>query len=234
MKESILIVDDEQSMADLVEIFLKNDGYTVHKCYNGKDALKCVEEQELDMAILDVMLPDIDGFEICKKIRERYFFPIIMLTAKVEDSDKVMGLTMGADDYIVKPFSPLELTVRVKTQMRRYKNYNRQAPGKVPLEEITEYDMNGLLINRVTHRCFLYGEEISLTRIEFSILWYLIERRGEVVRSDEIFEKVWGEKYYDNNSTVIAHIGRLREKLREPAKKPKYIKTVWGVGYKIE
>ena len=234
MKERILVVDDEQSMADLIEIFLKNEGYTVHKCYNGKDALKCVEEQEFDMAILDVMLPDINGFEVCKKIRERYFFPIIMLTAKVEDTDKVIGFTMGADDYIVKPFSPLEMTMRVKTQLRRYKNYNRQTAGSMPREEITEYDINGLLINRVTHRCFLYGEEIALTRIEFSILWYLIERRGEVVRSDEIFEKVWGEKYYDNNSTVIAHIGRLREKLKEPAKKPKFIKTVWGVGYKIE
>ncbi len=118
MKETILIVDDEPSMADLVEIFLKNDGYTVHKCYNGTDALNCVKELELDMAILDVMLPDINGFEICKKIRERYFFPIIMLTAKVEDVDKVMGFTMGADDYIVKPFSPLELTMRVKTQLK--------------------------------------------------------------------------------------------------------------------
>ncbi len=211
MKESILIVDDEPSMADLIEIFLKNDGYTVHKCCNGKDALKCVEEQELDMAILDVMLPDIDGFHICKKIRERYFFPIIMLTAKMEDADKVMGLTMGADDYIVKPFSPLELTVRVKTQLRRYKSYNRQTPAKASRKEATEYDYNGIFINRITHRCFLYGEEIALTPIEFSILWYLLEHRGQVVRSEEIFEQVWGEKFYDNNNTVIAHIGRLRE-----------------------
>ena len=233
MKETILVVDDEQSVADMIEIFLENDGYMVHKCYNGKDALKCVEEQKLDMAILDVILPDIDGFQVCKKIREN-FFPIIMLTAKVEDTDKVMGLTMGADDYIVKPFNPFELTIRVKTQLRRYKNYNWQASVRTASKETVEYEMNGLLINRSSHRCFLDGKEIALTRIEFSILWYLMERRGEVVRSDEIFEKVWGEKYYENNSTVIAHIGRLREKLKEPAKERKFIKTVWGVGYKIE
>lgn len=234
MSANILIVDDEQFMVDLLEIFLKNDGYTVYKHYNGKDALKCVEENDLDLAILDVMLPDINGFQLCQKIRENYFFPIIMLTAKVEDADKIMGLTMGADDYIVKPFNPVELVARVKTQLRRYKNYNRQISGRKKKEEVTEYDINGLVINKVTHQCFLYGEKVALTPIEFSILWYLSERRGQVVPSDELFESVWGEKFYDNNNTVIAHIGRLREKLKEPAKKPKFIKTVWGVGYKIE
>lgn len=235
MNAKILIVDDEKQMADMIEIFLVNDGYTVYKYYNGKDALRCVEEQELDMAILDVMLPDIDGFHVCQKIREKYFFPIIMLTAKVEDVDKIMGLTMGADDYVAKPFNPMELMARVKTQLRRYKNYNRQIrPDRMEKEEVTEYDINGLVINKVTHRCSLYGEAVALTPIEFSILWYLSERRGQVVPSDELFEAVWGEKFYDNNNTVIAHIGRLREKLKEPAKKAKFIKTVWGVGYKIE
>lgn len=235
MNAKILIVDDEKQMADMIEIFLVNDGYTVYKYYNGKDALRCVEEQELDMAILDVMLPDIDGFHVCQKIREKYFFPIIMLTAKVEDVDKIMGLTMGADDYVAKPFNPMELMARVKTQLRRYKNYNRQIrPDGMDKEEVTEYDINGLVINKVTHRCSLYGEAVALTPIEFSILWYLSERRGQVVPSDELFEAVWGEKFYDNNNTVIAHIGRLREKLKEPAKKAKFIKTVWGVGYKIE
>lgn len=235
MNAKILIVDDEKQMADMIEIFLVNDGYTVYKYYNGKDALRCVEEQELDMAILDVMLPDIDGFHVCQKIREKYFFPIIMLTAKVEDVDKIMGLTMGADDYVAKPFNPMELMARVKTQLRRYKNYNRQIQtDRMEKAEVTEYDINGLVINKVTHRCSLYGEAVALTPIEFSILWYLSERRGQVVPSDELFEAVWGEKFYDNNNTVIAHIGRLREKLKEPAKKAKFIKTVWGVGYKIE
>ena len=235
MSEKILIVDDEESMADLLEIFLKNDGYTVYKFYNGQDVLKCVEENEIDLAILDVMLPDISGFKLCRKIRKHYFFPIIMLTAKIEDSDKIMGLTVGADDYVVKPFNPMELMARVRTQLRRYKNYNAKVSGKTEMEEVTEYDIHGLMINKLAHQCFLYDEEIILTPLEFSILWYLCEREGQVVPSDELFEKVWKEKFYDNSSnTVIAHIGRLREKLKEPAKKPRFIKTVWGVGYKIE
>ena len=233
-EKRILIVDDEKSLADLLEIYLKNDGYTVYKFYNGTDALKCVKETELDLAILDVMLPDIDGFQICRTIRKDYFFPIIMLTAKIEDADKIMGLTMGADDYIVKPFNPMELMARVKTQLRRYTNYNKQESAKIKNEEVTEYDIHGLVINKATHKCFLYGEELPLTPIEFSILWYLCERRGNVVQSEELFEAVWGEKFYDNNNVVIAHIGRLREKMKEPAKKSKFIKTVWGVGYKIE
>ena len=233
MSEKILVVDDEKEIADLIEVYLKNDGYTVYKFYNGVDALKCVGETALDLAILDVMLPDIDGFHICRKIREQYYYPIIMLTAKVEDGDKIMGLTIGADDYITKPFNPLEVVARVKTQLRRYTRYN-QAGAKQP-EAAAEYDIRGLLINRENHKCLLFGAEIALTPIEFSILWYLCERQGAVVPSEELFEAVWGEKYFsNNNNTVMAHIGRLREKLREPAKKPRFIKTVWGVGYTIE
>ncbi len=234
MNEKILIVDDEKEIADLLEVYLKNDGYTVYKFYNGTDALHCVETQTLDLAILDVMLPDIDGFRICQKIRERYYYPIIMLTAKVEDSDKIMGLTIGADDYITKPFNPLEVVARVKTQLRRYVRYNHAAGGSEGTEPDTEYDIRGLTINRSNHKCVLYGEEISLTPIEFSILYYLCEHRGKVISSEELFEAVWKEKYLDNNNTVMAHIGRLREKLHEPTKKPKFIKTVWGVGYTIE
>ena len=233
MSEKILVVDDEREIADLIEVYLKNDGYTVYKFYNGVDALKCIDETALDLAILDVMLPDIDGFRICRKIREQYFYPIIMLTAKVEDGDKIMGLTIGADDYITNPFNPLEVVARVKTQLRRYMRYN-QVNAKQP-ESATEHDIRGLLINRENHKCLLFGEEIALTPIEFSILWYLCERQGAVVPSEELFEAVWGEKYFsNNNNTVMAHIGRLREKLREPAKKPRFIKTVWGVGYTIE
>lgn len=232
MNEHILIVDDEKEIADLLEVYLKNDGYTVHKFYTGADALNCIESTKLDMAILDVMLPDIEGFQICQKIREKYFYPVIMLTAKVEDGDKIMGLTIGADDYITKPFNPLEVLARVKTQLRRYKMYNNTSEPEAVI--VNEYELKGLLINRETHKCYLFGKEISLTPKEFSVLWYLFERQGKVVSSEELFEAVWGEKYLDNNNTVMAHIGRLREKLNEPAKKPKFIKTVWGVGYTIE
>ncbi len=232
MNEHILIVDDEKEIADLVELYLKGEGYQVHKFYNGSEALACIEHTKLDVAILDVMLPDIDGFKICQKIRERYFYPVIMLTAKVEDTDKIMGLTLGADDYILKPFNPLEVVARVKTQLRRYKKYN-QPEGK-NRQEITEFDIHGLVINKETHRYTLYGKEIAFTPIEFAILWYLCERKGKVVSSEKLFEAVWQEKYYDNNNTVMAHIGKIREKLKEPTRKPKFIKTVWGVGYKIE
>lgn len=232
MNEKILVVDDETEIADLIQVYLNNDGYTVYKFYNGVDALKCIEETEIDLAILDVMLPDIDGFRICQKIREKFYFPVIMLTAKIDDSDKIMGLTIGADDYITKPFNPLEVVARVKTQLRRYQRYNNSKQNQTIVKN--EYDIRGLIINRNSHKCFLFGKEISLTPIEFSILWYLCEHQGKVVSSEELFEAVWKEKYLDNNNTVMAHIGRLREKMNEPAKKPKFIKTVWGVGYEIE
>ena len=229
MSTDILVVDDEAAIADLVEICLKNEGYTVHKFYTGKEALSCVESTHLDLAILDVMLPDVDGFTLCQKIREDHLFPILMLTAKVEDMDKITGLTLGADDYITKPFNPLELVARVKTQLRRYTRYN---PGAEAVRE--EYDIRGLQISRATHKCVLFGEELALTPLEFSILWYLCTRQGQVVSSEALFEAVWGEKYMDSNNTVMSHIARLREKMHEPSRKPKFIKTVWGVGYTIE
>lgn len=232
MPEKILVVDDEKEIADLIELYLKNDGYTVYKFYNGADALKCIENEELNLAILDIMLPDIDGFRICQKIREKYFYPVIMLTAKTDDSDKIMGLTIGADDYITKPFNPLEVSARVKSQLRRYIRYNNSSV--LQTEKKSEYDIRGLIINKDTHKCFLYDEELLLTPIEFSILWYLCSNQGKVISSEELFEAVWKEKYFNNNNTVMAHIGRLREKMKEPAKNPKFIKTVWGVGYEIE
>ncbi len=229
MGETIVIVDDEKEIADLLELYLKNEGFNVYKYYTGKEALACIESHKINLAILDVMLPDIDGFRICQKIREKYFFPVIMLTAKVEDMDKIMGLTLGADDYITKPFNPLELVARVKTQLRRYMRYNTAEEA-----EDMEYDIRGLVINKETHQCLLYEEELPLTPIEFSILWYLCDHRGKVVSSEELFETVWQEKFLDNNNTVMAHIGRLREKMKDNSKKPKFIKTVWGVGYKID
>lgn len=232
MSADILIVDDEAAIADLVEVYLKNEGYIVHKFYNGTDALDCVWRQHLDLAILDVMLPDMDGFTLCQRIREDHLFPIIMLTARVEDMDKIMGLTLGADDYITKPFNPLELVARVKTQLRRYTRYNT---GEAQPQEITEYDIRGLQISKSTHKCVLLGEELALTPLEFSILWYLCAHQGRVVPAEELFEAIWGEKFFEsNNNTVMAHIARLREKMHEPPRKPKYIKTVWGVGYTIE
>lgn len=231
--EKVLVVDDEREIADLVTLYLKNEGYHVRTLYNGADALDEIDRDPPDLALLDVMLPDMDGFTICRKIREKYFFPVIMLTAKVEDMDKITGLAIGADDYITKPFNSLEVVARVKTQLRRYKRYNPTGAPAVP-ESAEEYDIRGLIINNKTHKCTLYGEDVKLTPLEFSILWYLCDHRGRVISSEELFESVWGEKYLDSNNTVMAHIGRLREKLREPARNPRFIKTVWGVGYTIE
>ena len=231
MNEKILI-DDEEEITDLLELYLKSDGYNVYKFYNGMDALQCAESEKMDLAVLDVMLPDVDGFHICQKIREQYFYPIIMLTAKPEDIDKIKDLTIGADDYITKPFNPLEITARIKTQLRRYVHYNHGAGMEQTNVPVMEYDINGLIINKNTHKCSLYGKEVTLTPIEFSVLWYLWQNRGKVISSEELFEKVWGEKFLDNNM-VMAHIGRIRGKLKEPARNPKFIKTVWGVGYTI-
>lgn len=234
MTEQILIVDDEKEIADLMEVYLQNEGYRVFKFYNARDALDCIRTETLSLALLDVMLPDMDGFTLCLEIRKEHFYPIILLTAKAEDMDKITGLTLGADDYITKPFNPLEVAARVKTQLRRYVRYNNAAGAEGKNEPAAEYDIHGLIINKDTHKCFLYGKEVTLTPREFSVLWYLCEHRGKVIPSEELFENVWGEKFLDNNNTVMAHIGRLREKLGEPAKNPKFIKTVWGVGYTVE
>lgn len=229
MNIKILVVDDEKEIADLVEIYLKNENYDVYKFYNSEEALKCINNTTIDLAILDIMMPIMNGFELCKKIREKYTFPVIMLTAKIEDIDKITGLTIGADDYVTKPFSPLEIVARVKAQLRRYTRYNEGAK-----QSDNEIDFLGLIINKVTHECSLYDKPLNLTPIEFSILWLLCENRGNVISSEELFEKIWGEKYMDSNNTVMVHIRRLREKMNEPARKPKFIKTIWGVGYKIE
>lgn len=235
MSTNIMIVDDEKDIADLIQIYLENDGFKVFKFYNGKDALECALHKKLDLAILDVMLPDIDGFSLCKQIRKDYFFPIIMLTAKNEDSDKITGLTLGADDYICKPFNPLELTARVKTQLRRYTRYNKADNENTnTFAPTTEHNIRGLNISKSSHRVFLNNKELALTPLEFDILWYLCEHKGNVVSSEELFEAVWKEKYIASNNTVMTHIARLREKLHEPARKPKYVKTVWGVGYTID
>ena len=229
MSYNILVLDDEKEIADLVELSLNNPDYNIYKFTDSKKAIECIKTTKLDMAILDVMLPDIDGFTICQMIREKYNFPILMLTAKVDDVSKIKGLSIGADDYITKPFNPLELMARVKSALRRFHEYNGENSEKNDVIEI-----NSLTINRKNHKCYLLDEEIDLTPIEFSILLYLCKNRGKVVNSEELFENVWKEKSYDCNNTVMVHIKRLREKLHEPPKNPKIIKTVWGVGYEIE
>lgn len=229
--EKILVVDDEKEIADLLEVYLKNNGYSVYKAYNGKEALKYIDSVTFDVALLDIMLPDTDGFALCRKIRENHFYPIIMLSAKVSDFDKINGLAMGADDYITKPFNPLEVLARVRTQLRRYTQYNQQKDTKAA---VNECDIKGLHINIKTHKCTLLGKELALTPTEFSLLWYLCVNKGKVIPSEELFEAVWNEKYYYSNNTVMAHIARIREKMNEQPRNPKYIKTVWGVGYTIE
>ena len=231
MSIHILVAANEKELADVIAVYLTNDGYTVHKFYTGSEALECIENTTLELAILDTQLPDMDGFQICKKIRQNFYYPIIMLSAKSDDCDKIMGLTIGADDYITKPITPLEVAARAKTQLRRYLHYNNSSakrPGTY------EYVIRELTINRDSHKCTLSGKELHLTPIEFSILWYLCSHQGIVVSSEELFEAVWGERALIDNNTVMAHIGRLREKMSEPARNPKFIKTVWGVGYTIE
>ena len=228
--EIILVVEDEKEIADLLEVYLTNEGFKVLKAECSKDALDHIGKEKIALAILDIMLPDIDGLTLCRQIREKYLFPIIMLTARNSDMDKINGLSMGADDYMTKPFNPLEVVARVKTQLRRYTRYNNSEA-----EASLEFDRDGLYVCKESHKCELYGKELSLTPIEFDILWYLCERKGVVVSSEELFENVWKEKYLSSsNNTVMAHIARRREKLGDEPRHPKFVKTVWGVGYKVE
>lgn len=230
MNDKIIIVDDEKEIADLLDLCLTNDGFSVSKAFNAKDALNLVEAENFDLMILDIMLEDMDGFSVCKKIREKHYFPIIILTSRIDSNDKILGLTMGADDYITKPFNPLEVIARVKTQLRRSQKYNKTEN----IKDDEAYDIRGLLIDKKSHKCFLYDKQIQLTPIEFEIIWYLCKNQGKVVSSEELFENIWKEKYLDNNNTVMAHIGRIRDKMNDSGRNPKFIKTVWGVGYEIE
>lgn len=226
----VLIVDDEKEIADLIEVYLVNEGFSVVKANSGKEAYDYIETEDFDLAILDVMLPDIDGFALCSKIRHSKTYPVIMLTAKTGFTDRISGLSLGADDYVTKPFNPLELVARVKAQLRRYHQYNEAESENSDIIEIP----GGLEINRTTHTCTLYGEKLNLTPLEFGIVLLLCENAGKVVSTKEVFEKVWGEEYLDSNNTVMVHIRRIREKMHERPREPKFIKTVWGVGYKIE
>lgn len=211
-----------------MELYLGNEGYAVRKFYSAQEALASGLENPPDLAVLDVMMPELDGFTLCRRLREKYTFPIIMLTAREEEIDKITGLAIGADDYVTKPFRPLELVARVKAQLRRSQRYNG---GQQEAGAIAAY--RGLTLNRETHVCTLDEKPVELTPIEFSILWTLCKNRGRVISSEELFKEVWGEKYFTGNNTVMVHIRHLREKMQDSAENPRYIKTVWGVGYKI-
>ncbi len=229
-KQNIIVVDDEKEITDLLEVYLVNEGYQVFKFYRAAGVLECIRSHEISLALLDIMLPDTDGLHLCKRIREEWYFPIIMLTAKVEDVDKITGLTVGADDYITKPFNPLEVIARIKGQLRRSQTYN----PSMGTQEEESYHIRGLELTPEQHTCTLYGEKIDLPPLEYSILLYLCRHLDKVVSAEELFEAVWGEKYLNSNNTVMAHIARIREKLHENARAPRFIKTVWGVGYKLE
>ena len=227
----ILVVDDEKEIADLIEIYLVSDGYKVYKAYNAMDGLDILAKEDIKLVLLDIMMPGMDGLSMCKKIRENNNIPIIMLSAKSTDLDKILGLGTGADDYVTKPFNPLELTARVKSQLRRFTQLN---PGSEKARTEQEIQIRGLSINRENHKVLIDGEEIKLTPIEFDILYLLASNPGRVFSTDEIFERVWNEKVYEANNTVMVHIRRLRGKMKEDTIGEKIITTVWGVGYKIE
>lgn len=228
-KETILIVDDEREIRDLIEIYLKNEGYNVLKATEGLEALKILNENQIYLIILDIMMPKMDGIQACMKIREEKNMPIIMLSAKSQDLDKITGLSVGADDYMVKPFNPMELIARVKSQLRRYIKLN--IPSQKKQDEI---EIDGLSINTNAHEVSVDGKTVKLTPREFDILELLARNKGIVFSIEKIFELVWKENYFESDNTVMVHIRKIREKIEVDPRKPKYIKTVWGVGYKIE
>lgn len=237
MNGSILIVDDEKEIADLLEFYLESEGFEVLKCYTAAEAVHAIETKNIDLAILDIMLPELNGFELCKKIRKKDLYPIIMLTAKDAEIDKITGLAIGADDYVTKPFLPLEVVARVRAQLRRYQRYDAgRGFSDSPQEENTQILICGdVTLNAQAHQCFLKEQEVSLTPTEFTILKVLFENKGKVVSAEDLFHVIWEDEYYSKaNNTISVHVRHLREKLKDTADKPKYIKTVWGVGYKVD
>ena len=224
---TVLIVDDEEEIRELVGIYLKNEGYNICKAVNGQEALQCLSDMQIDLAVLDVMMADMDGIALCMEIRKKSNIPIIMLSAKDQDMDKVIGLSAGADDYLAKPFNPVELVARVKAQLRRFNDFNERKPSS-----ILEY--MELSMNLETHRVFLNLKEVQLTPKEFAILELLWKNKGNVFSTEHIYDSLWSEEEaYDINNVVMVHIRNLRSKIEPDIKNPQYIKTVWGVGYKF-
>lgn len=232
MKHTILICDDDMAIVNSVEIFLSNEGYNVLKAYNGKEALQYIESSEIHLLLLDIMMPEMDGFEVMRKIRMDYNFPIIMVTAKSEDLDKIMGLNLGADDYLTKPYNPLELIARVRSQVRRYTKFGGQSQTLNSSEHI--YKTGELMMDPIKKEVTVDDEIILLTATEFGILELLLKNKGRVYAINEIYENVWKDHAIAADNTIAVHIRRIREKIEIDPKNPKYLKVVWGIGYKIE
>ena len=227
----ILVVEDDKEIRDGIEIFLKSQGYQVHKAADGVEGLSVIESNEIHLAIVDIMMPRMDGVTMTMKLRENYDFPVIMLSAKSEETDKVIGLNIGADDYVTKPFTPLELMARVNSQLRRYLRFANKNGTSVKDERV--YVIGGLELNEDTMEFSVDGSPVKLTPIEFKILALLMRNAGRVFSSEEIYERVWNEKAI-NTDTIMVHVRNIRDKIEINPKEPKYLKVVWGVGYKIE
>jgi len=229
MNNNILVVDDEKEIRDLLEINLKNEGYSVFKASCGIETLDILHKEEIHLIVLDIMMPDMDGLEVCRKVRENYNIPILMLSAKAEDMDKIQGIMTGADDYVCKPFNQLELTVRIRALLRRAYFLNT----KMQTSE-NQIRIESMVIDKSKHRVTVEDNEVDLTAREFEILYLLATNRGRVFSAEEIFERVWKEKYFQSNNTVMVHMSRLRDKIEQYMEGNKIIHTLWGVGYKIE
>lgn len=228
---NILVVEDEKEIADALEIYLTNQGYKVFKGYNGLEGLDIISKEEIHLAIIDIMMPKMDGITLTMKLREQHDFPVIMLSAKSEEIDKIMGLNIGADDYVTKPFNPMELLARVNSQLRRYSKFLNMISGKK--ENKSTFTIGGLELNEDTKEVSLDGNAVKVTPIEFKILHLLMRNPGRVFSAEEIYESVWNEQAI-NTDTVMVHVRNIREKIEINPKNPKYLKVVWGVGYKIE
>lgn len=234
MNQNILVVDDDKEIVDAIEFYLRPDNFNVLKAYDGLEALDILLENDIKLIIMDVMMPNLDGLKTTLKIREKRNIPIILLSAKSEDMDKIIGLNMGADDYITKPFNPLELTARVKSQLRRYINLGDFSNTNNSNDTNYILKSGGLELNTDTKIVSLDGEEIKMTPLEYKILTLLMSRKGKIFSSREIYENVWNEDAYSCERTIAVHIRRIREKIEINSKEPKYLKVVWGIGYKIE
>lgn len=229
MNNNILVVDDEREIRDLLEINLLNEGYTVFKASCGEEALEILDEEDIHLMVLDIMMPKMDGLEVCRRTREKYNIPILMLSAKAEDMDKIQGIMTGADDYVCKPFNHLELTVRIRALFRRAYFLNTRIQSS---DEIIRIE--SMLINKNKHKVTIDDKDIDLTAREFEILYLLATNRGRVFSAEEIFQRVWKETYFQSNNTVMVHMSRIRDKLEQHMEGNKIIHTIWGVGYKIE
>lgn len=226
---TILVCDDDKEIVEAIEIYLMQEGYNVEKAYDGQEALKIVKDKKIDLMIIDVMMPKLDGIRATLQIRKESKIPIIILSAKTEDADKILGLNVGADDYVTKPFNPLELVARVKSQLRRYTTLSSYGD-----EEGNVYEAGGLLINDELKKVIVDGEEVKLTPIEYNILLLLLKNKGKVYSINQIYENIWNEEAIGADNTVAVHIRHIREKIEINPKEPRYLKVVWGVGYKIE